>query len=341
MSYKFKPLLGWSFALLLSASLTGCSLLPAEEAPLKPPLVKPVQESYQTVIVEKGSIIKEITGSGAFESTKSVTALFKSRGGRIAEMVVTVGDDVKKGDVLVQLDVEGLDLQIKEQELAYARAKQSFKQTKLGGDIESTEIAELQMEIEDEKLKRLRATFENRHLRAEVNGLVTFVESLEEGDMVEAYQPLVTISDPSKLRFIMWFDPAVDISRVDVGYPAKITFNGKDVMGKVVQTPSSVPETSNKELDERHSKALYIVLPQMPEAASVGVIANVSIIMERSDNTLKIPRGGLREYQGRKFVRTLEEGNKIREIDVQTGIVTPSEVEIMKGLEEGMKVVMP
>ncbi|WP_179089824.1 efflux RND transporter periplasmic adaptor subunit [Paenibacillus sp. FSL A5-0031] len=340
MSQKLKPILGWSFALLLSASLTGCSLLPAEEAALKPPLVKPAQENYRTVTVEKGTITQEIKGSGSLESTQSEIAQFKGQGGRIAKMMVTSGAQVKKGDVLVQLNVDGLDIQLKEQQLAHAKAKLSFKQAKLGGDNDAIDIAKLQMDIEQLKLDRLTATFNSKQLVAEMNGQVTFVEDLKEGDFVEAYQTLVVISDPSQLRLALRVESGAEISSVDVGFPAMVTFGSEEVNGKVVQTPSSAPSTLNQQLQDRYSKTLFIEVPKVPGNATIGAFADVKIILQQRDDVLKIPRSGVRSFLGRTFVRTLEDGNKIREIDVETGIKGSTEIEITKGLEEGAIVVL-
>ncbi|MEV5027215.1 efflux RND transporter periplasmic adaptor subunit [Paenibacillus sp. LPE1-1-1.1] len=340
MSQKLKPLLGWSFALLLGASLTGCSLLPAEEEALKPPLVKPAQENYRTVTVEKGTITQEIKGSGSLESTKSEIAQFTGQGGRIAKMMVTAGAQVKKGDVLVQLNVDGLDIQLKEQELAVARAKLSFKQAKAGADSDAINIAKLQMEIEELKLERLMATFNSKQLVAGMNGQVTFVEELEEGDFVEAYQTLVIISDPSKLRVALRVEAGAEISSVDVGFPAVVTFGTQELQGKVVQTPSSAPTTLNEQLQDRYSKTLFIEVPKVPSDAKIGAFTDVKIILQQRDDVLKIPRSGVRSFLGRTFVRTLEDGNKIREIDVETGIKGSTEMEITKGLEEGAIVVL-
>jgi RND family efflux transporter MFP subunit len=340
LSQKLKPILGWSFALLLSASLTGCSLLPAEEAALKPPLVKPAQENYRTVTVEKGTITQEIKGSGSLESTQSEIAQFKGQGGRIAKMMVNSGAQVKKGDVLVQLNVDGLDVQLKEQQLAFAKAKLSFKQAKLGGDNDVIDIAKLQMEIEQLKLDRLTATFNSKQLVAEMNGQVTFVEDLDEGDFVEAYQTLVVISDPSKLRLALRVESGAEISSVDVGFPAMVTFGSEEIKGKVVQTPSSAPATLNQQLQDRYSKTLFIEVPKVPGDATIGAFADVKIILQQRDDILKIPRSGVRSFLGRTFVRTLEDGNKIREIDIETGIKGSTEIEITKGLEEGAIVVL-
>src|SRR4029453_1934519 len=108
-------------------------------------------------------------------------AQFVGQGGRIAKMMVTSGAKVKKGDVLVQLNVDGLDIQLKEQQLSVAKAKLSFKQAKLGGDSDAVDIAQLQMEIENLKLDRLMSTFNSKQLVAGMDGQVTFVEDLDEG----------------------------------------------------------------------------------------------------------------------------------------------------------------
>ncbi|WP_083676474.1 biotin/lipoyl-binding protein [Paenibacillus sp. FSL H8-0548] len=340
MSQKLKPLLGWSFALLIGVSLTGCSLLPAEENALKPPLVKPAQENYRTVTVEKGTITQEIKGSGSLESTQSEIAQFTGQGGRIAKMMVTAGQQVKKGDVLVQLNVDGLDIQLKEQQLSVARSKLTLKQAKAGGDSDAIEIAKLQMEIESLKLERLMATFNSKQLVSGMDGQVTFVEDLEEGDFVDAYQTLVIISDPNRLRIALRVETGSEISSVDVGFPAAVKFGSEELEGKVVQTPSSAPTTLNEQQRDRYSKTLFIEVPKVPSDAAIGAFVDVRIILQQRDEVLKIPRSGVRSFLGRTFVRTLEDGNKIREIDVETGIKGSTEMEITKGLEEGAIVVL-
>jgi macrolide-specific efflux system membrane fusion protein len=236
--------------------------------------------------------------------------------------------------------VDGLDIQLKEQQLAVARAKLTHKQARAGGDADAINIAQLQLVIENLKLERLTATFNSKQLVAGMDGQVTFVEDLEEGDFVEPYQTLVIISDPSELRVALRVETGAEISGIDVGFPAQVTLGSEKLEGKVVQTPSSAPVTMNQQLQDRYSKTLYIDVPKVPSSASIGAFADVKIILQQRDDVLKIPRSGVRNFLGRTFVRTLEDGNKIREIDVETGIKGSTEIEITKGLEEGAVVVL-
>jgi hypothetical protein len=54
---------------------------------------------------------------------------------------------------------------------------------------------------------------------------------------------------------------------------------------------------------------------------------------------LIIPRSGLRTYLGRDYVQTLD-GDSRKEVDVEKGIVSSTEVEIRKGLKEGQTIIL-
>ena len=339
MSTRTKPISLLTALILLSLALSGCSLLPNEEPELNPPLIKPAQENYRTVVAEKGTIRKEINGNGNFVSESSDIAQYTGQGGRIDEITVKSGDTVKKGDVLVKLILDGMDLQLKEQELSLERAKYAYKQTPTT-DKDARRIAELQLEIERIKFDRLKEQFDSKVIRSNMNGLVTFAESLKEGDYIDSYQTLVIVSDPTKLRLTMGLDSSTDMSHVDVGTLAEVQVNKQTLTAKVVQTPNSAPVTLNKELAEKYSKTLYLEVPKVPAGVEIGSVAGIRIITEQKDNVIKIPKSGLRNYLGRTFVRVLEEGKRLREVDVESGIIGSTEVEILKGLEEGQVIVL-
>jgi len=334
----------WSVAFVMGIWLAGCSLLPKEEAPLDPPLVKPVQENYTTVKVERGTVSQEINATASFESVHTFVAQFTAGGGRIEQMLVHAGDKVKKGDKLVQLAMDGLDIQLKEQELALEKAKYAWMQARSGGgDDEAVKIALLQMQLEQLKYDRLEKQYNSKILTSGIDGEVVFTEDLKPGDAVDAYQTLVTVADPTQLRLAMRVESAGTLQDVEVGFPATVTVRSdgseETVEGRVVQTPSSAPQTLNKDLADKYSKTLYIQLPKLPKGARIGGSADVKIVVQKRDNVLKIPKSGLRSYLGRNFVRLLEEGNKIREVDVEPGLQSSTEVEIVQGLKEGDVVV--
>ena len=339
MLIRTKPIIIFTVFVLFTISLTGCSLLPNEEQELKPPLIKPAQENYRTVVAEKGTIRKEINGNGTFVSESTDIAQYTGQDGRVDEIIVKAGDVVKKGDVLVRLLLDGMDLQLKEQELALERAKYAYKQTP-ATDKDARRIAGLQLEIERIKFDRLQMQFDSKVIRSKLNGKVTFAEDLKEGDYIEPYQTLVIVSDPSKLRLNMTIESDMKLDQVEVGTQAEVQIDKTTLTAKVVQTPNSAPVTLNKELAEKYSKTLYLELPKLPPGVVIGTGASIHIITEQRDNSIKIPKNGLRSYLGRTFVKVLEDGKRLREIDVEVGITGSTEVEILKGLEEGQVIVL-
>ncbi|WP_158629938.1 efflux RND transporter periplasmic adaptor subunit [Cohnella sp. AR92] len=335
-----------AITLALALALSGCSLLPKEEEALAPPLVKPAKESYQTVNAEKGDIAVTINGTAYFESVHTEVAQFTGTGGRIKDILVSSGDEVKKGDVLVQLVMDDLDLQMKEQELALEKAKYNLKQTRANQDSEPevVRMAALQTQIEQLKYDRLKEKYDNKQLVSAIDGVVTFVEDLKPGDYVDTYQTLVIVADPTKLRLTLGLDSSDNLNGVSVGFPAEVNVNSDGqkakLAGKVVQTPESAPQTLNKDLAEKYARTLYIGVDKLPAGVRIGMMANVTITTKKKEGIVKIPRSGLRNSLGRTFVRTLVDGSKLREVDVEAGLSSATEVEIVNGLKEGDVVVL-
>ncbi|WP_165861275.1 efflux RND transporter periplasmic adaptor subunit [Paenibacillus paeoniae] len=327
-------------ALIIVISLSGCSLLPAEEEPLKPPLVKPPQENYRTTPVLKGAIAQEVKGNGTLESYFSDAVEFTAEGGRVKEVLVRAGDEVKKGDTLVQLDVGDMDINLRTHEMKMIESRVKLREARLEEDEEKLRIAQLQYEIDQMKYNRLLESFNNKQLVATMDGRITFVAPIVEGDVVKPYETIVMISDPSKLRVSFQIDTSSDAMKVTVGFNVSLKFGTELVEGKVTQTPSSAPQTDDEILRSRYASHVYVETEALPESATIGTKADVTIRLQEKEDVLLIPRSGLRNYLGRIFVRILEDGDKIREVDVEQGIIGSTEVEITKGLEEGQLIVL-
>ena len=337
MSIRSKWIINFSVAAMLFSVLAGCSLLPKEEEALAPPLIKPSKENLQTYEVKKGTIIKEIKSVANFESTDIQYYQYKHAGGRIEKVFVTAGDHVKKGEVLVQLEVDNLDLEVQYKELNLEKAKQALDAAKQNQDQETMKIALLQMKIAQTEYSRALDKLNSKKLVAEKDGEAIFVDSLKAGDNVDSYRVLISVADPSKLHLV--YTAASDMSDVKVGMPVLVTHQNKSYQEKVVQTPSSAPITDNPQLQELYKKSLYINLSSVPAQAEIGQSADIEIITQKKEGALIIPRSGLRSYVGRTYVQVLD-GESRKEVDVQVGISTATEVEIQKGLTEGQKIIL-
>src|SRR5690606_28552039 len=83
----------------------------------------------------------------------------------------------------------------------------------------------------------------------------------------------------------------------------------------------------------------YMVHIELEDASmlaglNLGDLLSTRIIVREKEDALVIPRAALREFMGRRYVRLLD-GDARREVDVEVGIVSPTEVEILDGISEG------
>ncbi|UUZ95949.1 hypothetical protein LJK87_17180 [Paenibacillus sp. P25] len=80
-------------------------------------------------------------------------------------------------------------------------------------------------------------------------------------------------------------------------------------------------------------------LDQFPEGLTRGTQLSVSIVTQRKENAVTIPLAALRSYAGRNYVQIVDDQGNKREVDVEIGQQTATDVEIVKGLTPGQKVV--
>lgn len=328
------PLLGTS-----SLLLSGCSLLPKEEEVLAPPLVEPAEIKYETKAAEIKNIVKKVEGVGNFIPSGQQNLFFTEMGGRLDAIHVKSGDQVQKGQVLAEIDTGNLAFDIKQTEINLEKAKLHLAQLQeQKADDYAVRIAKLDIQSVELRLQQMREQSANAKVISPINGFVTYVTEKKRGDMVEAFEELIQVADPTKLQVIYTTTSPLDLSEVNVGMVASVIFDGTQVDGEVVQTPSDVP-ASAIEKNPILQRSIIINVSQLPEKVRSGDTVNIEVVLQKKENVLTIPRGALRSAFGREYVHVLTDETK-KEVDIQKGIVTSTEIEVLKGLEEGDQVIL-
>jgi RND family efflux transporter MFP subunit len=321
--------------------MSGCAFLPVEEQALKPPLVKPAKQSFEVVDVKLGSIAKQLKNGASFVSGQSEDLFFKHSGGRLQSINVKRGSLVKKGEVVAQLDPEDLQNRIVQQKLLLEKVSIFYKQAEQQNpnDDVSLRLKKIDIEIVQNELSQLNDQLEKTKLISTIDGVVTYVSDAKEGDFMGAFSTIVSLADPKKVQLESEFSNVSDLASVKVGMKTDVIMNEKKYQGHVLQAPSSAPFTEDKVQQDKNSKTLIIGVDGLPENPGLGTSADIVISLEQKQNVLIIPRSALSTFLGRDFVQVLE-GESRKEIDVEKGIISSTEVEITKGLKEGQKVII-
>lgn len=325
----------------MAAILAGCSLLPAEDEELAPPLAPQVQETLTVYEVKRADIAKQITGVATFESDKMDYLYYTESGARLVSLNVKLNDRVKAGDVLATTETSDLENKIRLQEIAVEKSKIALQQEMIekGSGAPSVRLKMLDLESALIQLQSLKDQLERSRLVAKTDGIVTGLDTIKPGDQVSAYKPVVTISDPKQMKLVYTASSLNDLAGAAINMDVDVKIKDKTYKGKIVQTPMTAVPSDNKAIQDKNSKSLYIDMPELPPEATIGSQADITITTEKRENVLVIPRAGLRSYMGRDYVQVLE-GESRKEVDVEKGIVAAREVEIRKGISEGQKIIL-
>lgn len=354
--------------LAMIESVSACAIFSPKKEALAPPLAKPKQEQYQVAQVKKGTIVNAIRGNGIIVSAMNYPLYFKV-GGRLEYINVRTGEQVKKGQVLAQLDAGDLNTQValaqldvQKAQLNVERAQDALtnaqnalkkeKDKKAAGDpsadIGSAEVAvknaeyglqqaQLGLSAAKINLNKLQKQSDETKLISPINGTVIFEENVKEGDDIPAYKVLIQVADPSQMQVTFDIGQVANAMIIKPGMKAELTVNDKTIIGEVVSCPYSAPASSTG-----NNKALAPVViraPGLNEGAVLGDNVTVNIVLGKRDNTLIVPSKAVHNYMGRNYVELLN-GDVKSEVDVETGIKSSTEIEILSGLKEGQQVVL-
>ena len=321
-------------AVILSIFLfTGCFLLPKEEELLAPPIMEAPEISYRTVAVKRGTVENSIRVTGYFVYAEQHSVSFKTMTGRLKAIRVDYGEVVEEGHILAELEAGNLENRIKQQELVVRKSELSRERLQIvGADRFSLEIADIDLELARLSLAELILDKERSLLRSPMEGEVVYISNVYEGDFINSYKTLFQVADRSKLYLSYQGN---NLQEFRLGMHVKVIIDKVEHDGEVVMTPAQFPYDA----PDSEKRQILFDMPVIPEEVEKGDSAVVYLILEKSDNTLIIPRSQVQHYMGRKYVYVLEEGVRA-ERNIETGIQNATQVEVVNGLAEGELVVL-
>ena len=317
---------------LITTVLSGCYFFPKEEEVLAPPIKEPDKVTYETIEVTKDTIEKTIRCTGAFVSVSQKDLFYKDRGGRLKEIYVTYGDKVKKGELIAELETDTILNDIQLQEIALKRSQIVYNNAKTrleieGGNKTELEMAQLDLEASQIRLSSLKKELERTKLVSPIDGEVVYLTDIKLGEYINAHYTVVRVADPTQLQLRYSEDKVSDFR---LGMKATVKIEDKDYIGEVVMTPSDMPIDA----DEVTKKSIQLKVDNLPEDISIGSTASINLTLEKHEDVIVLPKQVVNNFVGRKFVNVLK--NNIREErDIELGIQSDTEVEVVKGLDVG------
>ena len=233
-----------------------------------------------------------------------------------------------------ELAVAAVQNKIAQAEYNLARAQDTLSTMEGGADAKTVQLAQASYDAAKASLEEAQETLESATMVAPFDGTVTSV-GVAVGDLVSSGTKVVTLADLSNLEVVATVDET-EISQVKVGQSAMITFDavsGARFTGKVIEVPLVGQLVQNV--------VSYDVVLSLEGSGGAsllpGMTANVTIVTGQRQNVLLLPALAIAQDDSGDVV-TLE-GSK-ETVPVQVGLSNGTYVEVVRGLNEGDKVLI-
>lgn len=321
---------------LLIVTLTGCVIawaLWSEESGAP---------SWRTVKVTLGSITEVVTANGTLNPVE-LANIGTQVSGQVSQVYVQVNDQVKKGQLLAEIDPQLLETQLKQSRSYLETARNTLEQT--ARDMERTKmllekdyVAKVDLEHAQQSWLSAKNSYESAKTQVEhdqVNLNYTKITSPIDGVVISqlvtlgqtlaaSYQTpnmFIIAGDLTKMKIDVNFSES-DISKIKVGMPVTFTvdaypnksFNG--AMQSVTMNPSS------KDGVVTYTATVSVENPE--KLLFPGMTAYVSVKLSETKDVLRVPAVALRFTPPPEQVGGL---HRLLQMGIRHAVIKPPKVD--------------
>lgn len=306
----------------------------------------------ETVEVIPKSISYTLSAVGSLKSPEEVT-ISPKKAGIIDRIFVKEGDRVRKGQVLVQLDDVDAKLQVEREEARVREAEASLETNRntlaryqklleskvvpqqTYDDISlKVKLDEARLALAKTELNLAKQNLIDHRIVSPIEGIISLkIASLGEHVNVAPKDEILKIvqMDPLDLEFYV---PENWVGKVRLGsniqFTVKALSEEKFTANLQFISPTADPSTRNIRMKAMVRNSQYRLKP--------GYFAEVSVQTGMNPNALVIPESALFSQEGKFFTFLIQDGIAYRK-EVETGLRFEGQVEILKGLQKGERVV--
>jgi len=324
-----------------------------------------VKRSGVTNSTEQTGIIKAQVGAIVKVGTRAT--------GTLNRLKYQVGDYVKKGDLIVEIDDREIlsnlrnaeafveeqrrDLDAKRAQDLYNKTNHEREQRLLAKEYttkDSVEKAKRELDVSgaqvqlgkakvkeaQEKLNALKVSHSYTKIFAPISGYISAVATQEGETVVSGLSApnLITIIDPTRLEMWIYVDET-DIGRAKPGLKVEYwvdAYRDKVFSGKIDRI---YPQPEIKE-NIVYYLAIVKIDPNDALTLKPEMTSHVRIIIEEKQNVIVVPNGAIRFEDKKNVVYVKSKGKTVRR-EVTPGVRDDRFTEITSGLAEGEQIIIP
>lgn len=317
-------------ALLLSAGMivcaaTGCSSGTVAEEEIRLPIYGADEISYEIAVAQYMDIT-QTESMGATIGYPFADNLYYPADAQIISFNAVKGRDVVEGEVLAELDSADLDYEISNQ--------QTIVNTAYAASLSGGQSAQLQYQIEQNKLDMMLEEKESYIIRAPYDGVVTAINRSSAGAQITGGDVCCSIAPVDKLE--IYIDGG-DAGKFRFGQPVIVKIDGVEYPATVAMAPDVAPATASGAAAKRaifklEDGVLDTIREENPLAITAGW-ATVYLTTQKK-NVLAVPDAAVRST-GTSTSVTVVDGEERFRLPVTVGVSYGGYTEIRDGISMG------
>ena len=300
------------------------------------------KEAEATVVAEKPTVKLATVSSRDVEQLEEYTATVEAEAknniaptspGRISQIFVEVGDHVRKGQKLVQMDAANLTqlkLQLDNEEKEFNRVDELYK---VGGASKSEwDAAKTSLDVRRTSYKNL---LENTQLVSPLNGVVT-ARNFDNGDLYTSTQmPVLVVEQITPVKLMVNVSEP-NFPKVTKGMPVTVkldVYEGEEFEGKVSLVYPTIDAAT-------HTFPVEVTLANGNQRVRPGMFARVIMNFGTKNHVVVSDQAIVkRAGSGDRFVYVYNNG-KVSYNKVELGRRLDTEYELISGVENNAQVVI-
>lgn len=315
---------------IAAVALAGCG---KKEAPKKEATAG--ARAVTVVRLEQRPITGSLTASGDLRPREEAAVAPEVTGFRVLQVNADVGDSVRAGQVLVQLDPALLRAQIAQAEAQSAQAEDQARRVAdldNSGVLSNEQIAQRRFQAQAARanLRDLQTRLAKLSVTAPVSGVV-LERTARPGDLsAGGGTPWFRIARDGQMELSANL-PEDELARIRVGQSAMVTLpGGAQVEGRVrLVSPQIDAQTKLGEV--------RVLLPARSDIRAGGF--GRAVFADAGGAALALPETAIRYDANGASVMVVGADNKVKRVSIQTGARGSGLVQIVRGPPAGSRIV--
>lgn len=291
----------------------------------------------ETAPVAEQPVIDKFEAVGTIEAEKAITVVAEIDA-QVISLPFKEGDPISRGDVIAKLDDSQLKAEKERAEALRDQSKATYDRVKSivdqgAGAPQDLDDAAAALKVAEANLAYAKARLAKTVITAPFDGIVG-ARRVSPGAFVRAGQEITDLTQVEEIR-VLFSVPERFLSKLKLNSEVTVSttaYPGYELKGKInVIEPALDPTTRS---------ARVIAQVKNPGGRfRAGMSANVYAVLAQRQDALTIPSEAVFAEGDNFFVYIVKDDSTVARTALTLGIRLPGTVEVLSGLEPGMRVV--